>query len=108
MTTFNDRENAFENKFVHDEDLRFKAIARRNKMLGLWAAEKMGLDSLSAVEYAKSVVKADFEEPGDEDVIRKVMGDLKEKNVAVDRDEVLERLERLFDEAKKQIMTEQG
>lgn len=108
MTTFQDRETAFENKFVHDEGLKFKAIARRNKLLGLWAAEAMGMDSLSAVEYAKSVVKADFEEPGDEDVIRKVLKDLSDKGVSKTRDDITLALERFFDEAKKQVMTEEG
>ncbi|MBB4210630.1 hypothetical protein EV659_102221 [Rhodothalassium salexigens DSM 2132] len=104
MTTFNDREAAFENQFVHDEELKFKALARRNKLLGLWAAEKMGMDSLSAVEYAKSVVKADFEEPGDEDVIRKVLGDFERQQVKIGRDELVLQLEKLFDEAKRQVM----
>ncbi|KPQ10205.1 MAG: hypothetical protein HLUCCO17_11445 [Saliniramus fredricksonii] len=76
MTTFDDRKDAFENKFAHDEELRFKAMARRNKLLGLWAAEKLGKSGAEAEEYAKSVVLADFEEPGDEDVFRKVRGDL--------------------------------
>jgi len=75
MTGFDDREGAFENKFVHDEELQFKAIARRNKLLGLWAAEKLGLSDEEASEYAKSVVRSDFEEPGEEDVYRKIKGD---------------------------------
>lgn len=76
MTTFDDRENAYENKFAHDEELRFKAEARCNKMLGLWAAEHLGKSGAAAEEYAKSVVLADFEEAGHDDVIRKVVGDL--------------------------------
>jgi len=76
MTTFDDRQKAFENKFAHDQDMRFKAMARRNKLLGLWAAEKLGKSGADADEYAKSVVLADFDEPGDEDVFRKVRGDL--------------------------------
>ncbi len=76
MTTFDDRQKAFENKFAHDQEMRFKAMARRNKLLGLWAAEKLGKSGAEADEYAKSVVLADFEEPGDEDVFRKVRGDL--------------------------------
>ena len=76
MTAFNDRENAFENKFALDEELRFKAMARRNKLLGLWAAERLGKSGPDAEAYAKSVILADFEEVGDADVLRKVLGDL--------------------------------
>jgi hypothetical protein len=76
MTTFDNRKDAFENKFAHDEELRFKATARRNRLLGLWAAEKLGKVGEEAQAYAKSVVLADFEEAGDEDVVRKVAGDL--------------------------------
>ena len=76
MSTFNDRENAFENKYAHDAEMQFKAEARRNKLLGLWAAELMGKADDVAADYAKEVIKADFEEAGDEDVFRKVSGDL--------------------------------
>jgi len=76
MTTFNDRERAEEAKFARDEDSHFRVIARRNRLFGEWAAEKMGLSSAETEAYAKSVVQADFEESGDEDVIRKVLGDL--------------------------------
>lgn len=75
MTTFDKREEAFEKKFAHDAELQFKAAARRDKLLGLWAAEKLGLTGDAAVEYAKSVVVADLEEVGDEDVFRKIRGD---------------------------------
>lgn len=75
MTTFDQRKDAYENKFAHDEELRFKATARRNKLLGLWAAEKLGKSGADADAYAKSVVVADFEEAGDEDVVRKVKND---------------------------------
>ena len=75
MSTFDQRKDAFENKFAHDEELRFKASARRNKLLGLWAAEKLGKSGAEADAYAKSVVVADFEEAGDEDVVRKVKAD---------------------------------
>ena len=71
MTTFDKREEGFEKQFAHDEELRFKATARRNKLLGQWAAEKLGLSGAAADDYAKSVVMADFEEPGDHDVLRK-------------------------------------
>ncbi len=76
MTSFDQRKDAFENKFAHDEELRFKATARRNKLLGLWAAEKLGKSGAEADAYAKSVVIADFEEAGDDDVMRKVRADL--------------------------------
>ncbi len=79
MSSMKDRENAFENKFAHDAEMQFKAEARRNKLLGLWAADLMGKSSDEAAEYAKEVIKADFEEAGDEDVYRKVSGDLGDK-----------------------------
>lgn len=79
MPTFDDRENAFENKFAHDAEMQFKAVARRNKLTGLWAAELMGLSGDAAADYAKEVVKADFEEAGDEDVVRKLVTDLEGK-----------------------------
>jgi hypothetical protein len=82
MTTFDKREEGFEKQFAHDEELKFKATARRNKLLGLWAAEKLGLRGADAEEYAKSVVLADFEEPGDHDVLRKIRRDFDAKGVA--------------------------
>jgi hypothetical protein len=83
MTTFDKREAGFENKFAHDEELRFKATARRNKLLGAWAAEKMGLSEAAAASYAKEVVAADFEEAGDEDVVRKLVADFAAKDLKV-------------------------
>ncbi|WP_377843126.1 DUF1476 domain-containing protein [Bosea sp. UC22_33] len=83
MTTFDQRKDAYENKFAHDEELRFKATARRNKLLGLWAAEKLGKSGADAEAYAKSVVVADFEEAGDEDVVRKVKNDFALTGVTV-------------------------
>ncbi|MGC1496090.1 MAG: DUF1476 domain-containing protein [Sulfitobacter sp.] len=103
MTTFNDRENAFENKFAHDADMQFKAEARRNKLLGLWAADLMGKTGEAAAEYAKEVIKADFEEAGDEDVYRKVSGDLGDK---ADEATIRAKMVSLMAEAKSQIMTE--
>lgn len=82
MTTFDKREEGFEKKFAHDEELRFKANARRNKLLGLWAAEKLGLSGDAANSYAKDVVMADFEEAGDDDVLKKVAKDLDGKGVS--------------------------
>lgn len=81
MTSFNDREKGFEKKFALDEELMFKAAARRNKLLGLWAAEKMGLSGDDAASYAREVVKADLEEPGEEDVFRKIRGDFDAKSI---------------------------
>lgn len=80
MTTFDDRESAFENKFAHDEEMKFRAEARRNKLLGLWAAELMGRTGEDADTYAREVIHADFEEAGHEDVVRKVAGDLGDKS----------------------------
>ncbi len=82
MTTFDKREEGFEKQFAHDEELKFKATARRNKLLGMWAAEKLGLSGAEAEEYAKSVVLADFEEAGDHDVLRKIRRDFDAKGVA--------------------------
>lgn len=88
MTTFDKREEGFERKFAHDEELRFKAEARRNRMLGLWAAEKLGIAGEAATAYAKEVVAADFEEVGDADVVRKVLGDLTAKNISITEKEI--------------------
>ena len=82
MTTFDDRERAFETKFAHDEELRFRVIARRNRLLGGWAARLMGLSEAEAEAYAKDVIRADFEEAGEEDVVRKLLGDLTAAGIA--------------------------
>ena len=103
MSSFDDRENAFESKFAHDAEMQFKAEARRNKLLGLWAAGLMGLDGDAANAYAKEVVKSDFEEAGDEDVYRKVAGDLGDKATEVD---IRAQMKSLAAEAKAQIMDE--
>lgn len=94
MTTFDDRKDAFEKKFAHDAELKFKAESRRNRLLGLWAAEKLGKSGDDATAYAKEVIAADFEEAGDEDVVRKVTKDLAGKGVAeqVIREKMLELL----------------
>jgi hypothetical protein len=104
MTTFDDRENAFENKFAHDEQLRFRVIARRNRLLGQWAARLMGLSDAEADAYAKDVIRADFEEAGDEDVIRKVLGDLTSAGVDADEAKVREAIGHKEAEARRQIM----
>ena len=100
MSTFDDRENAFENKFAHDAQMQFRAEARRNKLLGLWAAELMGKTGDAAEAYAREVINADFEEAGDEDVFRKVSGDL------ADAATVRTKMSALMAEAKSQLMTE--
>ena len=103
MTTFDDRENAFENKYAHDEEMRFKAAARANKLLGLWAAELLGKSEEEAAAYAIEVVKADFEEAGHEDVVRKVDADLGD---IADADTIRAKLAELTITAKHQVMHE--
>ena len=104
MTTFDDRADAFEKKFAHDQDLQFKATARRNKLLGLWAAAKLGKSGDAAEAYAKSVLMADFEEAGDDDVLRKVRGDLQAAGVAITDAEIRTQMEALLVDAKKALM----
>lgn len=108
MTTFDDRQKAFENMYARDQELQFKVTARRNRLLGLWAASKMGLTQEEADAYAKEVVRADFEEAGDEDVIRKVMGDLTSAGVDIDDGTVRETLEHKLVEARRQFIEAQG
>ena len=103
MTAFEDRENAFENKFAHDAEMQFKADARRNKLLGLWVAEVLGLSQDEAEAYAKDVVKSDFEEAGHEDVYRKVAGDLGDK---ASETVIREKMAELMATAKAQLMDE--
>lgn len=103
MTTFDDRESAFENKFVHDEELQFKAIARRNKLVGLWAAELLGKSGDDAAAYAVEVVKADFEEAGHDDVVRKVAADL---GSLASEDEIRAKMDEMLTIAKSQVMEE--
>jgi hypothetical protein len=103
MTTFDKREEGFEKKFAHDEELQFKATARRNKLLGLWAAEKLGLSGGEADAYAKDVVMADFEEVGDHDIFRKIRRDFDGKMVAVPDQEIRHMMDDLMAEAIEQI-----
>ena len=103
MSTFDDRENAFESKFAHDAEMQFKAEARRNKLLGLWAAALLGKSGDEAEAYAKEVVTSDFEEAGDEDVFRKVCGDLGDK---ASESDIRAQMRALMAEAKSQIMNE--
>ena len=104
MTTFEDRENAFETKYAHDAEMQFKAEARRNKLLGLWAAGLMGKDEAAAADYAREVVKSDFEEAGDEDVYRKVSGDLGDLS---DEAKIRAKMAELLIEAQTQIMADE-
>lgn len=106
MTDFTDRERAEEAKFARDEDMAFRVLARRNRLLGQWAAAKMGLTSEETDAYAREVVQAEFEEGGDEDVIRKVLGDLVGAGVEIDEPDVRAALEERMIEARRQLMGE--
>ena len=103
MNTFDDREHAIEAKFAHDAEMQFKAEARRNKLLGLWAAELMGKSAEDAAEYAKEVIKSDFEEAGHEDVYRKVSGDLGDK---ADEATIRAKMAELMAQAKDELLKE--
>ena len=104
MTNFNDRERAEEAKFAMDEDTQFRVTARRNRMLGQWAAEQMGLSAVEAEAYAKAVVQADFDESGDEDVIRKLLGDLTNAGVEVTEGDIRAALDAKMVEARRALM----
>jgi len=104
MTQFDDRERAFETKFAHDEEMKFRITARRNRLLGEWAARQMGLSDVETESYAKDVVRSDFEEAGEDDVIRKVLGDLTSAGVDCDQDKVVEALRHKEVEARRQII----
>jgi hypothetical protein len=99
MTTFDKREEGFEKKFAHDEELRFKANARRNRLLGMWAAEKLGLSGDAAIAYAKDVVMADFEEAGDGDVLKKVQADFAAKGIAQSEQDIRRTMNDLMEKA---------
>jgi hypothetical protein len=103
MTTFDKREQAFEKKFAQDQELRFKAMARRNKMLGLWAAQKMGKSGAEADAYAKDVMLADFEEAGDDDVFRKVSGDLQAAGLTVSETEIRSTMTQMLARAAEDV-----
>ncbi len=105
MTTFDKREEAFEQKFAHDEELHFKAAARRDKLLGLWAAEKLGLTGAAAEDYAKTVVVADLEKPGDDDVVAKIMADFAKAAVDQSEHQVRRHLDELMAVAMEQVRT---
>jgi hypothetical protein len=104
-TSFDKREEGFEKQFAHDEELRFKATARRNKLLGLWIAEKLGMSGTDADAYAKSVVMADFEEAGDDDVFRKIRKDLDNKKASVSDQDIKKAMVDLMAQAIEQIKT---
>lgn len=108
MTTFDDREKAFEGMYARDQELQFRIVARRNRLLGQWAAQLMGLTEAEADAYAKDVVRADFEEAGDDDVIRKVMGDLTSAGVECDEARIRAALADKFVEARRQFIEAQG
>ena len=103
MTTFDKREDGFERKYALDEELKFKAEARRNKLLGLWVAEKLGKSGTDADAYAKEVVAADFEEAGDADVVRKVIGDLTANNIAMTDAQIHAKMDELMAQAVAQV-----
>lgn len=107
MTTFDDRERAFEAKFVRDEEISFRIAARRNRLVGHWAAEKLKLTPEEADAYVKAVMQADFEEAGDEDVIRKLLGDLAAAGLDIDDATIRSVLEEKAVEARRQLMESQ-
>lgn len=106
MTTFDDREDKFEKKFAHDAELKFKAEARRNKLLGLWAAELLGKTGADAESYAKEVIRADFEEDGDDDVFRKIRKDFDAAGVNQSDHQIRRHMDEYLAEAVKQIQSE--
>jgi len=107
MPTFNEREKAFEDKYKHDQDLQFRTMVRRNKLLGLWVArELLGLEGDAAETYAKEGVASDFEQPGDDDVVRKIMADIQAKGVDFSEHRLRNRMGEVMVEAKHQIMSE--
>ena len=108
MTTFDDRERAFEGQYARDQEMQFKIVARRNRLLGQWAARKMGLTQAEADAYASDVIRADFEEAGDEDVIRKLLGDLTSAGVDMDEATIRQQLEHKTVEARRHFIEAQG
>ena len=108
MTTFDDRERAFESQYARDQEMQFKIVARRNRLLGHWAAKKMGLTEAESDAYARDVIRADFEEAGDEDVIRKLLGDLTSAGVEIDEGSIRQALEHKTVEARRQFIEAHG
>jgi hypothetical protein len=108
MTQFDDREKAFESMYARDQELQFKVTSRRNRLLGQWAAKKMGLSDEETEAYAKEVIRADFQEAGDEDVVRKLVADLSAAGVSVDESEVRAQLEHKTTDARRHFIEAQG
>ena len=108
MTTFDDRERAFENKFARDQEVEFKIIARRNRLLAQWAAKRMSLTEAEADSYVRDVIRAEFEEGGDEEVVRKLLGDLTSAGVEADEAAIREQMEHKWVEARRQFIEAQG
>lgn len=108
MTQFDDRERAFEAKFAHDEEMNFRIVARRNRLVGEWAARKMKLSEEETAAYSKDVVRADFESAGDGDIVRKLLGDLTAAGVDIDEAEIRDALGHKMIEARRQIIQEQA
>lgn len=106
MSTFDDRKNDFENKFKHDQELQFKVMARRNRLLGEWAGAEMGLSGEALTAYAKDVVMSDFDRPGDDDVLEKVQADLKAAGVELESARLRKKMDSLLGDAKTQVMAE--
>ena len=108
MTTFEDRERAFESQYARDQELQFKITARRNRLVGQWAAQLMGLTDVEADAYAKDIIRADFEEAGDEDVVRKLLGDLTAAGIETDEATIRQTLEHKTVEARRHFIEAQG
>ena len=108
MTTFDDRERAFETMYARDQEMQFKIVARRNRLLGQWAAKKMGLTEAEADAYAREVIRSDFEEAGDHDVVRKLLGDLTSAGIEIDEAAILQALDHKTVEARRQFIEAQG
>ena len=108
MTTFDDRERAFENMYARDQEMQFRVVARRNRLLGLWAAKQMGLSDVEAETYASEVIRAEFEDAGDEEVVKKLLGDLTSAGVDCDEAKIREALGHKTVEARRQLMESQG
>lgn len=104
MTTFDGREKAFEEEFAHDQELAFRIVARRNRLLGLWAAEKLGIVKDQHDKYAERVLFSDFEKPGDEDVLERVLKDFQQQGITISATEIRRQMDHFLSVAKKQIM----
>lgn len=108
MTQFDDRERAFEGKYARDQEMEFRIVARRNRLLGLWAAKKMGLNEAETEAYAKDVIRSDFENGDEEDVVRKLLGDLTSAGVEIDDGDIRRTLEHKTVEARRHFIAARG